>query len=73
MRVAKISFTVDFLEQVLPKGSKIISVRENEYSKMIEVIIEHPSFDELEPGSLPPTRALLMTTDTHISKVEYAG
>lgn len=76
MKVAKVPFSVALLENLLPLGSKILSVRENEYRQTIDVLIQHESFKDVPNGELPPTRSLVAyrSHDPLIpTKVEYAA
>lgn len=73
--IAKVSFSVAFLESVLPLGSKILSVRENEIHNVIKVLIANQGFEDVHDGQLPPSRTLVvyMSHDPLVSrKVEYA-
>lgn len=58
-KVAKVVFSLDLLETLLPAGSKIISFQANEYHHTVEVFIEHDSFAENHPGEFPPQKTLM--------------
>jgi len=74
-RVAVVPVSVALLEHLLPMGSKILGVSQNDYSHTVNVLIAHDSFDEVPFGELPPTKTLMVYKSPYpvVSKVEYAS
>lgn len=73
MKIAKISFSIGLLENMLPSGSKIVSVQQNDIHHTIDAYIEHESFTEVPKGELAPMKQLVAERGTHIAKVYYAS
>ena len=75
MRVAKIEISLGLLEATLPKGSRVLCVREDEFRNTVILAVEHPSFDEIPEGNFPPKRELVAYKDSSIPGVrfEYAS
>lgn len=74
-RRARIPVSLDLLEHMLPAGSVIHGFTEDKYYRGIEVIVEHPSFDELKDGDSIPTKTLMCWRCPNYMqhKVEYAS
>lgn len=79
-RQARIPVSLDLLEHLLPAGSVIHGFTQNEFYRTIEVLVEHPSFDELHDGDNIPVRTVLGTkkfcepgNHSYVVKVEYAS
>ena len=72
-RAAKLPITIAFLESLLPKETRILSVTQNDARKTVDVVITHPSFTPLRDGELPPEKTLLAYKGTHIDRMEYQG
>lgn len=78
-RVAKIRVSIPLLENHLPTGTKVLTVKFGDYDDIIELVVSHPSFDELAQGDLIPSRSLLFYREscehghTYITKAEYGA
>lgn len=74
-RRARIPVSLELLEHMLPAGTVIHGFTENEFYRTIEVIVSHPSFDELETGDPIPTRSLMVYRCPNFlqHKVQYAS
>ena len=74
-RVAVVQVSLTLLEHMLPMGSKILGISQNDYSHTVNVLIAHDSFDEVPLGEFPPTKNLMIYKSPYpvISKVEYAS
>lgn len=79
-RIAKIPVSFTLLEHMLPPGTVIQGFKQNDYYHSIEVIVEHPSFDELMDGESIPTKMLMahktfceLGNHSYVSKVNYAS
>jgi hypothetical protein len=69
MKAAKIEISLGLLESILPHGSRILCVREDEYRNLVILGVEHPTFDEVPEGQFPPTRTLVAHKDDTIPGV----
>jgi hypothetical protein len=73
MRAARFDVTLGLIEALLPKGSKILCVRENEFEHTVTLGIEHPSFDEVPEGQFPPRKTLMCYKTPEGPRIEYAS
>lgn len=73
MKIARVLFTVELLEELLPKGSKLLSVRESPNRKLVEAVISHDSFADLGDCELIPTRVVVAEREYRVTKVSYAA
>lgn len=78
-QVAKIPVSLALLEQMLPAGTKILAADFSKAFGVVEVLVSHPSFEELNDGDSIPTKTLLahrkyceLGNHSHVTKVEYA-
>lgn len=77
-RVAKIRVSIPLLNNLLPAGSTVLGVQANEYFDVVELIVEHPSFEPVRQGDWIPLKMVLFYKESHedhswISKVEYSA
>lgn len=73
-RIAKIPVVINVLEAILPAGSVIHGFNTSNTYRVVDVIVEHPSFDEVEIGECIPTRSLTIWRCPNYKehKVQYA-
>ena len=69
MRVAKVEISLRLLESVLPQGSRILCVREDEFRNLVVLGVEHSDFNEIPEGQFPPVRELIAHKDPSIPGV----
>lgn len=73
MKIARVLFTVELLEALLPKGSKLLSVRECADRGIVEAIVSHDSFEEVKVCELVPIRTVVAEKEYRVTKVSYGA
>lgn len=73
MRVARFDVALGLVEALLPKGSRILCVREDEFRHTVTLSIAHDSFDEVPEGRFPPIKTLVATKTPEGVLLSYAS